>query len=94
MKFSCGLTKAEKERRRETARVVKHKYLSDWHPKFAWLPIRVGDFDCRWLEYVERKGKFWKITTWEGRMAAASIGYPSSGWNWEYRPMPPDYYLA
>lgn len=26
-----------------------------WHPVFAWLPIRVGENDCRWLETVERK---------------------------------------
>lgn len=27
-----------------------------WHRYFAWYPIKVALNDCRWLEYVERKG--------------------------------------
>ena len=26
-----------------------------WHKWFAWYPVRVGDNDCRWLEFVCRK---------------------------------------
>lgn len=32
-----------------------------WHKKFAWLPRQVGPNDCRWLEYVERKGTFHRL---------------------------------
>ena len=27
----------------------------NWHLWFAWYPVRVGDNDCRWLEFVCRK---------------------------------------
>ncbi|QWY83228.1 hypothetical protein [Rhizobium phage RHph_X2_25] len=41
-----------------------------WHRWFAWYPVRVGDSDVRWLEYVERKG-------WNNHFI---------GWQWEYLP--------
>jgi hypothetical protein len=44
MKINCGPT-----------RDVKLKMLRAWHPWFAWRPVRVGESDCRWLEYVERR---------------------------------------
>lgn len=46
MKFNCGLSKNE----RLIAIVGR---IRNWHAKFAWLPVRVGDNDCRWLEFVE-----------------------------------------
>ncbi len=27
----------------------------EWHPWFAWWPVRIAHNDCRWLETVERK---------------------------------------
>lgn len=27
----------------------------DWHRWFAWFPAKVGERDCRWLEYVLRR---------------------------------------
>lgn len=53
MKFDCGETFEEKRQR-----------LEQWHPKFAWLPIRVTDHDCRWLEYVERRITLNPINYW------------------------------
>lgn len=47
MKLNCGL-KAYKRHLRKT----------EWHPWFAWHPVEVRAFDCRWLEWVERKGEF------------------------------------
>ena len=47
MKFACGKTTDEK---REAA--IRRDFV--WHLKFAWLPIKLGKHDCRWLEYVER----------------------------------------
>ena len=47
MKFNCG--KAEDKN-------LNHKdRLKKWHSHFAWWPVTVGDYDCRWLEFVERR---------------------------------------
>lgn len=46
MKFDCGPTWK-----------VHLGYLENWHRKFAWVPVQVGSHDCRWLEYVERRGE-------------------------------------
>lgn len=51
MKFNCGLTGDAKE---AAARAERDK-LKVWHRWFAWYPVRVGQNDCRWLEYVERR---------------------------------------
>lgn len=45
MRFNCGPTFEEKWEQRK-----------QWHPWFAWRPVRVDSRDCRWLEWVERKG--------------------------------------
>lgn len=52
MKFNCGLTLGEKKKF-----LLDKAELEDgkWLPHFAWLPVRVGKKDCRWLETVERK---------------------------------------
>ena len=61
MKFNCGETWDEKEKR-----------LKDWHLWFAWRPVRVGSHDCRWWEWVERKGRH----------------YMRACWFWDYRARP------
>jgi len=43
MKFNCG-----------TDYQTWYKLKTNWHRWFAWYPVRVGNCDCRWLEYVER----------------------------------------
>lgn len=61
MKFDCGETGRERESR-----------LSVWHRWFAWHFVRIGSHDCRWLEWVERKG----------------VHFSNQGgdyWSWEYR---------
>lgn len=35
---------------------VKKTLRMQWHRWFAWYPVRVGENECRWLEYVERRG--------------------------------------
>jgi len=47
MKLDCGLTFNEK--------IAAWK---EWHPWFAWRPVRVGHRDCRWLEWVERRREY------------------------------------
>ena len=61
MKFDCGPTRAE-----------KHQAKKEWHLHFAWWPIRVGLGDCRWLEWVMRKGTF-------------HYRRHENCWDWEYR---------
>ena len=56
MKFDCGKTIDE---------------MKDWHPWFAWHPVRVGPHDCRWLETIERR--LWGFTV------------EDSWYIWEYR---------
>lgn len=61
MRFNCGAGWRERRAKKE-----------EWHPWFAWRPVQVDDYDCRWLETVQRKGKF--------------VDYGSdSYWHWEYR---------
>jgi len=85
MKFNCGLTPEEKAKRKEQARIWRENGLKDWHIKFAWWPTRVAAFDCRWLEYIERKGTHWHVENFDTMLAMIAIGVPSSGWTWEYR---------
>lgn len=46
MQFACGKTSAERRAKKQ-----------EWHQWFAWLPVNVGQHDCRWLERVWRKGQ-------------------------------------
>ena len=59
MKFNCG-----------ESYEVWYKRLTNWHRHFALIPVRLGDEECRWLEYVERKGTL------------LAFGH---GWVWDYR---------
>lgn len=67
MKFDCGPTSEEKDAAR-----------SEWHVWFAWFPVRVGPRDCRWLEYVSRKG------TYPIHEAIDYFDCDTSGWTYEY----------
>ena len=62
MKFDCGETHKEKIAR-----------LSTPHRWFAWLPVRISDHDCRWLETVIRTGRrraSWDSVYWEWKYEA------------------------
>lgn len=65
MRLNCGPSYEERL-------FAKFTRLNVWHPWFAWFPVRVAKRDCRWLENVERKGKFYG-------------GYGGDFWEWEYR---------
>lgn len=61
MRFDCGEEWEEKKSR-----------LEQWHPFFTVLPRKVGPHDCRFLEWVERKGTYY--------------AYPlDSFWLWKFR---------
>lgn len=62
MKLECGKSWA-----------AKVKYLEQWHPFFPFFPRRVGEYDCRAFEWIERKGELMH-------------GYESGDyWHWQYR---------
>lgn len=56
MKFKCGPTAEEKE----AAKLAKKQRLTEKYTdllkhgrvRFAWLPVKTKDGDCRWLEPV------------------------------------------
>ena len=73
MKFNCGKTRAQK-------RAEKIERLQNWHKWFAWYPVRVGDNDCRWLEYVSRKGALCEV-----RYKAYCQEFYRMVWFWRYR---------
>lgn len=47
MKWDC-----DKRKRKAAAKLEAQK---QWHKSFALWPHKVGQGDCRWLEYVECK---------------------------------------
>jgi hypothetical protein len=62
MRFDCGPTYAE-----------KFEAKKQWHRVFLWWPVRVGARECRWLEWIERKGEF----------VVEPYDFPR--WDWTYR---------
>jgi hypothetical protein len=52
VKFNCDWFKQRRAARWDAAQ--------DWTRTFAWLPLRLAESDCRWLEPVE-----WRITPWD-----------------------------
>lgn len=68
MKFNCDrLSDYLYQRKCE-----KFDNQQQWHPWFAWRPIRVAYRDCRWFETVQRR----KIYL---------CGYYEADWKWEYK---------
>jgi len=61
MKLNCGPSWLE-----------RHRAKKEWHRFFPLWPRRVGPGDCRWLEYIERKGRYFD-------------NFYFDGWEWEYR---------
>lgn len=51
MKFDCD----SRRDRREAKRKARKAALREWHPYFAWFPVRLAHGDCRFLETVERR---------------------------------------
>ena len=78
MKFNCGPTHEEKQELRK----IEEAKLKEWHPFFAVTPKRVGSYDCRFLEWIERKGE-----TYIGYQVSPCFPYAFkvTKWRWEYR---------
>lgn len=62
MKFNCGKTYATRVKELMPALERERERVSQWQRWFAWRPVRLGDNDCRWLEWVERKPTHCHIT--------------------------------
>lgn len=45
----------EKYRRITAAAQKVWEKEKDWHPYFAWLPVRISDFEKVWLGWVQCK---------------------------------------
>jgi hypothetical protein len=69
MRFDCGPTPDQRYE-------AKYQRLINWHIHFALWPTRIGANDCRWMEWIERKGVYYS-------------SYDGDGcWKWTYRPLP------
>lgn len=58
MKFNCGrrpLSKADRQAQDREAYLARIEASREWQDVFAWLPVRVGENDCRWFEVVQRR---------------------------------------
>jgi len=78
VKLDYGPTAVEKLKAKLDAERQKRDALVVWHRFFAWTPIRVGSHDCRWLEWIERKGT-WYEPNWTNRYEGFM--------GWSYRPL-------
>jgi hypothetical protein len=77
MRFNCGEAKHVRDAIRFEKKLARRDRLSEWHPFFALIPRRVGSRDCRWLEWIERKG------TYNPEDGFYSTRNP--WWSWGYR---------
>ena len=59
MKFNCGPDKAEKFRLERERLLKQQENSKEWKKMFAWFPIRVGSYDCRWLEFIETRKQYY-----------------------------------
>ena len=37
------------------ANKLKKSYYDNWHPYYAWWPVRLEDDQCAWLQWVQRR---------------------------------------
>lgn len=58
MKFKCGPTEEEYHAKWK-AMEEKRKKKFEWHTWYAWYPVSVRMGECRWLETVQRRRKYY-----------------------------------
>lgn len=71
MKFKCGLTEEEKSARYVRLKALAYELVTNGELRFAWLPVKIKDGDCRWLEKVRRYPV--KVAKYTGSYASSSI---------------------
>ena len=83
MKLDCGLPRHKRLKLEALERVKKAEQAEKtWVKYFCWLPVRLADHDCRWLEYVERKPRyFYKFESFDYRKRTDVWRI----WKWDYR---------
>lgn len=84
MKFNCGPSFAERYQAAYERKLDKRNRLQNWHSYFTWWPTRIGKGDCRWLEYIERKGTYHENHYYGS----------STWWTWEYREKQPRFDIS
>lgn len=72
MKFNCGPDRRTRERENWHKNRLKRLAMLEWHPKFAWWPVRVSNSNkCVWLEMYETRVTHWienRVYDWEIRI--------------------------
>ena len=80
MKLDCGLA-PWKQCELDRAQRLKDADIAEqtWVRYFTLFPTRIGDNDCRWLEWVERKPSFYYTYMYNTRYDVDKIK------EWDYR---------
>jgi len=92
MRFNCGTKKKKLTHEEIIAKRQAHReYMMNWHLHFAWLPVRIAENECAWLETVERRFP----NAGAVKRFMEGTGSPYYSWRWftpEYRAYKaPDY---
>ena len=83
MKFNCGMSPEAKAAKKQLEFKKRIESRIEWNRWFAWRPVRVGEEDCRWLEYVERRLK----PVYDYSFSRRKLDHHDTWWykEWEYR---------
>lgn len=81
MRFNCGPTKEEKERRlrklMEDRGEMLYKEGESW---FAWRPVRLDNDECAWLERVHRKATHFYSSYYSEWITITNVYYAREGY--------------
>ncbi len=70
MKFNCS------KRSWDQKKEARMRALKLWHRYFAWFPVRIGRYNCCWLEFIQRKGKY---------ICIYDFDHSRTSWLWRYK---------
>jgi hypothetical protein len=73
VKFNCGPSPEAKA----VARAREFERLQEWHAFYAIWPRRVGENDCRMLEWIVRRGGLTRLTYVQASVSCT--GGPGAG---------------
>ena len=81
MKFDCGLTRKNRIKAARLQRIADaEKAERTWIRNFCWWPKQLGDNDCRWLEFIEKRPRYeYHCLSSGDKWDVKRI------WTWEYR---------